>query len=142
VTLKGRTFPDRGATQDRNRGGDLHRLVCETLGYSDFEDDGSCPDIKHQLLEIKLQTAPTIDLGLICPDSDEPLDIPMIGGIQVRHSDLRYLIVGGNTDRKAVTVTNIYLVTGMDFFQYFPRFGGKILNKKLQIPLPRDFFQN
>lgn len=141
-TLVGASFPDRGTTQDRNRGGDLHRLVCSALGYADFEDDGSCPDVKHQLLEIKLQTAPTIDLGLVCPNSSEPLDIPMIAGVQVAHSDLRYLVVGATTNGTTVTITNVYLVTGQDFFNFFPQFGGKVLNKKLQIPLPRDFFDS
>lgn len=140
--LVGQGFPDRGIIQDRNRGGDLHRLVCGILGYADFEDDGSCPDVKHELLEIKLQTAPTIDLGLVCPNSNEPLDIPMIGGMQIKHCDVRYLIVGGATDLKTVTITGVYLVTGADFFNWFPQFGGKVLNKKLQIPLPRGFFDD
>jgi hypothetical protein len=139
--LRGHVFPDRGTTQDRNRGGDLHRVVCEVLGYADFEDDGSCPDIKHQLLEIKLQTAATIDLGLVRPNSTAPLDIPMVAETQITHSDLRYAIVGGVIDRKIVRVTNLYVVTGADFFNFFPQFGGKVLNKKLQIPLPRRFFE-
>lgn len=139
--LRGHAFPDRGTTQDRNRGGDLHRLVCEVLGYADFEDDGSCPDVKHQLLEIKLQTAPTIDLGLVCPDSTAPLDMPMVGGTRFTHSDVRYAVVGGAIENKMVRVTHVYVVTGADFFKFFRQFGGKVLNKKLQIPLPRGFFE-
>lgn len=140
LSLQGATFRDRGATQDRNRGGELHRLVCNSLGYRDFYDDGSCPDVKHQLLEIKLQTSPTIDLGLVSPNSNAPLDIPLIGGLQIRHSDLRYLVVGARTDGTTVKVERIYLTTGADFFSFFPQFGGKVLNKKLQIHLPTGFF--
>ena len=141
-TLAGQSFRDRGYTQDRNRGGDLHRLVCTALGYADFEDDGSCPDVKHQLLEIKLQTSPTIDLGLVCPNSNDPLDIPLVGTTQIRHADLRYLIVGARTDGATVTIERVYLVTGEHFFSHFPQFGGKVLNKKLQMHLPARFFDD
>ena len=41
------------------------------LGYSRYEDKGQFPDIRHQLLEVKLQTSPTIDLGLVLPSSTE-----------------------------------------------------------------------
>ena len=137
--LVGASFPDAGVDQERNRGAALHRIVCERLGFKNYADDGQFPDIKHQIIEVKLQTSPTIDLGLVTPDSKEPLDVPMIAGNQVRHCDVRYAlfygeIVGGN-----VVVRNLYLTTGEDFFSRFPRFGGKVLNKKLQIPLPRDF---
>jgi hypothetical protein len=56
-----------GSDQERNRAAGLHRLVCEQLGYERYRDDGRFPDIRHQLLEVKLQTAPTIDLGLLIP---------------------------------------------------------------------------
>ena len=36
----GRSFPDAGRTQERNRGAALHRIVCELLGYADYRDDG------------------------------------------------------------------------------------------------------
>jgi len=35
----GRSFPDVGWDQERNRGAALHRIVCELLGYSDYRDD-------------------------------------------------------------------------------------------------------
>lgn len=90
--LVGLSFPDRGHDQERNRGADLHRLVCRYLGYADFKDDGRFPDVRHQLLEVKLQTSPTIDLGLVRPDSEEALDVPKIEGKQVRHCDVRYAL--------------------------------------------------
>lgn len=138
--LIGQSFADAGADQDRNRGAALHALVCRALGYRGFQDDGRFPDVRHQLLEVKLQTSPTIDLGLVTPDSDEPLDVPQIEGTQVRHRDVRYAVVYGITNGKTVALTNLYLCTGEAFFNRFPRFGGKVLNKKLQIPLPADFF--
>lgn len=74
--LIGRSFADAGYDQERNRGAALHQLVCRGLGYTDYCDDGRFPDIRHQLLEVKLQTSPTIDLGLVRPDSTDPLDVP------------------------------------------------------------------
>ena len=45
-------------------------MICEHLGYSNYEDDGSYPDLVNQLIEIKLQTSPTIDLGLHSPEDE------------------------------------------------------------------------
>lgn len=133
---------DIGYDQERNRGAELHRLVCKSLGYEDYRDDGQFPDMRHQLLEVKLQTSPTIDLGLVCPNSLDVLDVPKIGGKQVRHCDVRYALFYANTDGITVTLTHFFLTTGEKFFTRFPQFQGKVLNKKLQIPLPADFFED
>jgi len=138
--LVGRQFADVGADQERNRGAALHRLVCEALGYHSYQDDGQFPDIRHQLLEVKLQTSQTIDLGLVTPKSVEPLDVPMINGQQIRHCDVRYGIFYGVVTNGTVTLTHFFLTTGANFFARFPQFQGKVLNAKLQIPLPADFF--
>lgn len=140
--LLGKRFADIGYDQERNRGASLHRLIYKHLGYADYKDDGQFPDIRHQLLEVKLQTSPTIDLGLVCPDSDEKLDVPKIEGQQIRHCDVRYALFYALTDGKNVTLTHFFLMTGEQFFTRFPQFQGKVLNKKLQIPLPTDFFVN
>jgi len=133
-------FDDIGYDQERNRGAALHRMVCTALGYASYQDDGQFPDIRHQLLEVKLQTSPTIDLGLVLPSSTAPLDVPKIAGRQIRHCDVRYAIFYARTDGKRVTLTHLFLTTGEAFFTRFPQFQGKVLNKKLQIPLPGDFF--
>ena len=140
--LVGISFTDKGADQERNRGADLHRLVCLHLGYNDYRDDGQFPDVRHQLLEVKLQTSPTIDLGLVCPDSTEALDVPQIERRQIRHCDVRYALFYAETDGTNVTLTHFFLSTGESFFNRFHKFQGKVLNKKLQIPLPRDFFED
>ena len=139
--LVGETFNDAGSDQERNRGGALHAMACRALGYRHHQDDGQFPDIRHQLVEVKLQTSPTIDLGLVCPNSDEPLDVPQLANQQLRHCDVRYAVFYGNTDGRRVTLSHLLLATGVDFFGRFPQFGGKVLNKKLQIPLPNDFFE-
>ncbi len=141
-TLVGRRFSYSGHDQERNRGAELHRLICKKLGYSDYRDDEQFPDVRHQLVEVKLQTSPTIDLGLVCPGSVEPLDVPNIGGKQIRHRDVRYALFYGETDGREVTLTHFFLTTGENFFDRFPQFQGKVLNKKLQIPLPANFFED
>lgn len=89
-----------------------------------------------QLLEVKLQTAPTIDLGLVSPDGAGSIsDLP-----NFQHRDVRYAIVYGTIKGAKVRIDYIVLVTGADFFTYFQRFEGKIINKKLQMHLPSDFF--
>ena len=140
-TLVGTEFNDPGIDQERNRGAALHRLVCEKLGDSRYEDKGQFPDIRHQLLEVKLQTSPTIDLGLIQPNSEIPLDVNSTASINARHCDTRYAIFCAKTDGVKVTLTHLYLITGLDFYSRFKRFEGKVANGKIQIPLPSNFFQ-
>ena len=140
TTLVGRRFTDAGHDQERNRGAGLHRLVCAALGYTSYADDGQFPDVRHQLLEVKLQTAQTIDLGLVEPTSTEEIDLDLRGGDYLRHCDVRYAIFGAKTDQVTVQITSLVLTTEEAFFTRFPRFEGRVLNKKLQIPLPRDFF--
>ncbi len=138
--LVGYTFADSGSDQERLRGAELHRLVCLKLGYRDYQDTGSFPDIPNQLLEVKLQTSLTIDLGLICPDSQKLLNTPPIGSTEIRHCDVRYVIFYASTDGRHIQLTHVYLTTGEAFFQRFPQFQGQVVNQKLQIPLPEDFF--
>ncbi len=138
--LVGATFADPGMDQERNRGAALHRLICDRLGYKQYEDNGQFPDIRHQLLEVKLQTSPTIDLGLVLPNSNENLDILPVGNHHPRHSDTRYALFFAKTDGMRVTLTHLYITTGADFFKRFKRFEGKVTNGKIQIPLPRNFF--
>lgn len=139
-SLVGLSFADPGRTQERNRGAGLHRLICQKLGYSRYEDNGQFPDIRHQILEVKLQTSPTIDLGLVLPSSLGHLDIQQVGDFHPRHCDTRYAIFYAVTDGVMVTLTHLLVVTGEDFFRRFRRFEGKITNGKIQIPLPRNFF--
>jgi len=138
--LVGASFADPGVDQERNRGAALHRLVCERLGYSRYEDRGQFPDVRHQLLEVKLQTSPTIDLGLVLPSSEELLDVKKLGGHQPRHCDTRYALFYAATDSKVVKLTHLFVTTGCDFFSRFRRFEGKVINGKIQMHLPRNFF--
>ena len=138
--IVGERFPDVGHDQERNRGADLHRLVTEHLGYADYRDDGRFPDVRHQLLEVKLQTSATIDLGVIRPDSNEPLELERIDGLNVAPKDVRYAVFGGATDGIEVSITHFCLITGESFFERFPQFQGNVVNRKIQIRLPANFF--
>lgn len=133
------SFDDLGYDQERNRGAGLHNLVCRALGYDAYLDNGRFPDILNQLLEVKLQTSPTIDLGLVSPDSKSLLDVPL-NSHKIKHCDVRYAIFFGETNGKSVKIKNLFLTTGEGFFKRFPQFQGKVVNAKIQIPLSSNFF--
>ncbi len=138
-SLNGKLIPNSGNDQERRRGDELHKKICEVLGYK-YIDDGQFPDIMHQLLEVKLQTSPTIDLGLINPTCKKIMDIPKIEGKRVRYCDVRYAVFFGKSEDDNIKLTHFYLTTGEKFFQFSDQTGGKVSNKKIQIPLPAGFF--
>ena len=138
-TLVGKSFVDPGVTQERSRGAGLHSLVCEALGYSSYADDGRFPDIKNQVLEVKLQTSPTIDLGIVCPNSSEGIGFP-VGVTPIQHNDTRYAVFYAQTNNSYVTITNLVVTTGRDFFSRFQQFQGNVMNGKIQMSLPNDFY--
>lgn len=122
--------------QERNRGAELHKLICQHLGYSVYKDDGSYPDIANQLLEIKLQTSPTIDLGLHSPKDRAP--IVTIGDTTFYSDDVRYVIFDGSIEGNYIRLNRLYVVAGYKFANHFPLFKGQ--NAKIQLPLPPNFF--
>jgi hypothetical protein len=135
-SLVGSTLPNIGHGQERNRGGKLHEAVSKCIGLRHFSDSGQFPDIPQQLLELKLQTATTIDLGLVSPDgTGEISDLPLF-----QHRDVRYAAFYGSVVGSDVRLDYLVLSTGADFFTFFQRFEGQVVNKKLQIHLPSDFF--
>jgi hypothetical protein len=97
----------------------------------EYSDDGKFPDIKNQLLEIKLQTSPTIDLGLVSPDSKTPLDIEKVNNTTLRHCDVRYAIFYAKIEDGMVNITNLIVTNGRDFYDRLPKFEGIVLNKKI-----------
>lgn len=141
ITLEGREFNYISATQERNRGAVIHGAVCSALGYSIYEDDGRYPDLRNQLLEIKLQTSPTIDLGLHSPE--DGCCIFSCYGKSYFSEDVRYAIFDGlvNQDCGTVTIDKVYITNGQHFTNDFPLFQGKKQNAKIQLPLPSDFFK-
>ena len=136
--MVGQTLDYLDAVQERNRGAELHAMICQHLGYAIYEDDGTYPDIANQLLEVKLQTSPTIDLGLHSPEDGAA--IVTIGDTTFYSQDIRYAIFDGEVSCGKILLKHLHLVTGADFTSHFPLFRGKGTNAKLQLPLPYDFF--
>lgn len=138
TSLCGTVVSDPGKDQERNRGATLHRVICTSLRDMPFGDSGKFPDVPSQLLELKLQTSPTIDLGLVSPDSPESLS----ESPDFHHCDVRYAVFYGVPMGHGVRLEHFVLSTGEDFFSFFQRFEGKVKNKKIQMPLPRGFFES
>lgn len=138
--LIGTTIDDPGAVQERLRGQALHVRVTRLLGYAVHRDTGQHPDVPNQLLELKLQTSRTIDLGVTDPPSTSPLGPPFPPAF--RHADVRYAVFGGTpTGDESVHLTSLVLVSGANFFTAFRRFGGLDVNSKLQFHLPPSWWR-
>ena len=139
LTLVGTVFFDPGIVNERGRGVVLQRLVCEALELGSYADAGQFPDVLSQALEVKLQLSPTIDLGLVTPDSTEPAqDL----GLGLRHCDTRYAVFyGRRLAHHSIRIEQVVVANGESFFSEFRRFEGRITNAKLQITLPRDLFE-
>src|SRR5262249_41143889 len=103
-----------------------------------YANRGQWPDINSQAVEVKLQLSPTIDLGLVLPSSAEPAPDTK----NLRHCDVRYAVVYATlTGKDMLHVDDIVVSTGEDFFNEFRQFKGKGISAKLQIPLPKSFFE-
>jgi hypothetical protein len=137
VTLVGRSFRNPGLDQERGRGALLHAMVEEAIGEEQFTDTGQFPDVPSQMLELKLQTSPTIDLGLVSPDSSSPVG----GRCEAFHRDVRYAVFYASVDRDAVSLRHVVVTTGAQFFSFFRRFEGQVVNRKIQIPIPAKLFR-
>ncbi len=139
-TLVGQTFENPGADQERNRGVILQKAVCRTLGYKKYEDNGQFPDIVNQLLELKLQSSPTIDLGLIAPSSEEFCDFTL-SGMKIRHCDIRYAIFDADISNSFITIKGLYLSTGKDFLIIFCNLEEMSLIKKFKYHYRRIYYK-
>lgn len=139
-SLIGRLIPIDTRDRERTIGGIVHQWVCEVLGYSSYQDDGQFPDIKHQLLEVKHQSSSTIDLGMIRPDNTTPIQGLRFHDHEVRPCDIRYAILCSAATGRQQVVKKIYLSTGESFFNHFPLMRGKLVNAKVQLSLPKKFF--
>ena len=109
------------------------------MGYGKYSDSGKYPDIINQLLEIKLQTSPTIDLGRINPQSNENLHYSL-SNIILTPKDVRYAIFGATYKNGYIEIKEILLTNGKNFFNFFEQFKGKVKNSKIQLVLPKNYF--
>ncbi len=117
----------------KQRGQQLERLVAYMLGYR-YEDemlDGGYPDIRNQMLEIKVQDSPTIDLGRYSPQFEESIT----DGFTTR--TVRYLIALSNAINGSVD--GIVLVPGEELGKNFTYVAEK--SYKCQRSIPMKFFE-
>ena len=141
--LEGAIIDNPGADQERNRGWELHKAVSKKLGLKRAHDNGQVPDVSEQLLEIKLQTNRTVDLGLMSPTSRESLED--FHGLH--HCDIRYAVFYASTFKdqdgaEKIRIDHVVLTSGTDFFCFFQRLKGNVVNTKNQIRLPSNFFKS
>lgn len=140
LKLLGTSIHDPGLAQERLRGELLQRLASGALGLGEYVNRGQWPDILCQAVEVKLQTSPTIDLGLVPPASDAPAQEVHS---DIRHRDIRYTVFyARRVSSEDIRIEELVVSTGQDFFDEFQRFEGRIRNTKLQIPLPAGFFED
>ncbi len=140
----GTVFEYGNPNDERNRGWIIHDKTCRLLGYPISTDDGQYPDIPNQLLEVKLQTSPTIDIGCHKPDLFE--EVTHLGNTIITNRDVRYLIyiadVFEQNGTRFAQIKNFHLVTGEDFYKHFNEMQGRGRNEKYQIPLPANFYNS
>ena len=139
LPIIGLELDNPGQTQERLRGEALQELVADYLEVGTYANIGQWPDIRSQAIEVKLQTSPTIDLGLVLPSSTDSAEML---APSLKHSDVRYAIVYGTpTLQNKIHLDNLVVCTGAKFFDEFQPFGGLIVNRKIQIHLPQGFFE-
>lgn len=129
-SLKGQTL---AAADTKTRGQLLERAAANLIGYSPTDSlVGGYPDIPNQLLEIKVQDSPTIDLGAHSPMLGEII----VKGNRITTKDVRYLIALTNSENGVIE--DIILTAGRELGKYFTYVPTK--SYKCQRSIPMDFF--
>jgi len=123
------------AASTKNRGQALERMTLELLGYKVEENEllyGGFPDIKNQLLEVKVQDSPTVDLGKFTPEKEEIV----IEEKTLTTFDVRYMIA--LTDSKTEIIEGIILSPGEKLGKVFSYVSDQ--SYKCQRAIPMAFF--
>lgn len=117
----------------KQKGQQLERMVAYLLGYRKSQDmlEGGYPDIKNQMLEVKVQDSPTIDLGKYSPQFEEHL----IAGFTTR--TVRYLIA--LTDAVTGNIDGLVLCPGEELGKHFTYVAEESF--KCQRSIPMSFFE-
>lgn len=125
------------AAATKNRGQALEKKVLELLGYEVNENDllyGAFPDIRNQLLEVKVQDSPTVDLGKFSPEKEEIV----IEDSDLTTFDVRYLIA--LTNPKTEIIEGIILSPGEKLGELFSYVSAE--SYKCQRAIPMSFFES
>lgn len=124
------------AAATKNRGQALERIVLELLGYTIKENEllyGAFPDIRNQLLEVKVQDSPTVDLGRFSPERAEFV----IEEKNLTTFDVRYLIA--LTNPKTEVIEGVILAPGEKLGDIFSYVSSE--SYKCQRNIPMSFFE-
>ena len=116
------------------KGQELERIISEKLGYKFLEDDllvGGFPDLPNQLLEVKVQESPTVDLGKYSPQIPDLV----FDDIGITTEDIRYLIALTDSDN---IINGAILCPGKYLGEYFTYVANK--SYKCQRGIPAWFF--
>ena len=119
----------------KNRGQALEKKVLELLGYEIKDSDllcGDFPDIRNQLLEVKVQDSPTVDLGKFSPEKEEIITKDS----NFTTFDVRYLIA--LTNPKTEVIEGIILSPGEKLGELFSYVSAE--SYKCQRSIPMSFF--
>lgn len=125
------------AAATKNRGQALEKKCLELLGYGIKERDllyGAFPDIRNQLLEVKVQDSPTVDLGKFSPEKEEIV----IENSRLTTFDVRYLIALTNPTTEIIE--GIILAPGEKLGELFSYVSDKSF--KCQRTIPMAFFDS
>ena len=124
------------AAATKNRGQALEAIVAQGLGYTINPEEllvGGYPDLRHQALEVKIQDAPTVDLGRYSPQFE--VDVPGCPEFSTRQ--IRYLIALTNASNNRCE--GAILCPGSRLGEHFVYVGEKSF--KCQRSIPMAFFE-
>ena len=114
----------------KNRGQILERKVMTLVGYRS-NLVGGYPDVPNQLLEVKVQDSPTIDLGKYSPEFEEVIYS------NITTKDIRYLVA--LTNPKTNVIESVVLVSGKELGDIFSVVSDTSF--KCQRSIPMSFFE-
>ena len=117
----------------KQKGQQLERMVAYQLGYKHIQEEleGGYPDIRNQMLEIKVQDCATIDLGKYSPQFEEQITDDFTTRM------VRYLIA--LTNAKDGTIDGVIICPGEELGKHFTYVGDKSF--KCQRSIPMSFFE-
>jgi len=123
------------AASTKNRGQALEKKVLELLGYEIQGKNllyGAFPDLRNQLLEVKVQDTQTVDLGKFSPEKEEIVIVES----NLTTFDVRYLIA--LTNPKTEIIEGIILSPGEKLGELFSYVSSQ--SYKCQRAIPMTFF--
>lgn len=118
------------SSDTKNRGQILERKTMALLGYKS-NLVGGYPDVPNQLLEVKVQDSPTIDLGKFSPEFEE------VVYSNITTKDIRYLIA--LTNSKTNVIESVVLMSGKELGDIFSFISDTSF--KCQRSIPMSFFE-